>query len=63
MTKIELLCVQRQRRWAAIETTLAALAASESDIETSVTVYLPLCQCQSSASSAEPGLTQHMRHW
>ena len=48
--------VQRQQRWAGIET------ASESDIETIsvVTVWLQQCQCQ---SSAEPALVQRWRPW
>ena len=54
--------VQRQQRWAGIET---ALTASESDIETTsvVTVWLPQCQCRPSANSAEPTLAQRWRQW
>ena len=53
--------VRRQRHWTNVGT---MLAASESDIETSnaITVWLPQCQCQSSASSTQPALAQ-CRHW
>ena len=57
--RIELIEVQRQQRCADKRTTLAALAASASDIETSQV----LSQCGHRCANVSLALTVLSRHW